>query len=829
MLTTDLLESILVFNFKSHCTSLLILQMSFTTDKTSIKKKTTTESFLETSSIVEKARRFRDYASNAEAILESMETTRREEDELGLSGLSIRKKKRLMILGGLLLSNVTYSDETFTAIASQNVENDSKERKKQQNLKLGNELREIEAKLATKGGKNVQVDEKKQKQLDAILEDARFADDVDETEKMMIRLEAEQATDGDGKPHLFAERHPIKTRNKDGTSTKDNVLVVIISNRRDGVIPTLASILRTSSLPVDVVLIGEHEINEQVRDHFGARVNDFTSMSVKDVEDDLVSQGYQPIWTWPEWHTSMEPSWKNENTLHVGSWDNLMTHAHVLNHIRFYLPLCSIFKGRPYFYFLDDDILVQRDLGVLASRTMHDLPAERGLVCACNIWMWNSECFHFEFQSKKDYILSMPSLYGDREVCKTEFETHCVPDSYWDWVKTVLPTGGEKQHAWNFGFSLFGIDNWISNKLTEKYEVVMRASYEKHVFPETSLTFGLGVAYIAFAGNVECWNEEYVQVRDGFGFIEWDRYAKTFGDDFFNYVDVVHYTGPDKPWVDESRIEQRAIVPWLKMMEHENMTIPTQLPLEPTNNLFTLMAGDRAGAQWIMSVLDLHPEVCASGEADKPETGFSADVLLPDGLPWYPSCSIKGACSLEFFRTNVRILLQNVTANGVPVRCTEKYDSTFDMLLDHLPRMCNVIKRLKKDYSDGAIAKVWVDGFIAEDRSVTGCGCVRGVKAKGLKVLAEWITYRGYPGEKISEPIIDLNATKVVGSKIIRLKRRNTWARYKSLMMAVATSRFHPLSIGEKRDQLGLLQPIDIEVHHMEWNINNFQQVITCI
>jgi Glycosyl transferase family 8 len=755
------------------------------------KKKTGSLSFLETTAIMEKARKFRDYASNAEAVLQSMEATRDEEEELGLSGLSVNKKKRLMILGGLIAHNLTSADETFTAIASQNVEKQNMERKRQQDYELGNQLRKIEADLAHKQGHS-DADEKKRKSNVASLigNTTRVADTIDETEEMITRLEAEEATDSDGNPHKFAERHPLKQRNKDGSSAKDNVLVVIISNRQLGIIPTIASILRTSSLPVDVVLIGEHEINERVRDHFGDRINDFTSMSVKDVEDDLVAQGYRPIWTWPEWHTSMEPSWKNENTLHVGSWDNLMTHAHVLNHIRFYLPLCSIFRGRPYFYFLDDDILIQRDLGVLASRTMHDLPPERGLVCACNIWMWNSGCFHFEFQSKKDYILSMPSLYGDREVCKTEFETHCYPDNYWDWVKSVLPEGGEKQHAWNFGFSLFGIDNWISNRLTDKYEAVMKASYDKHVFPETSLTFGLGVAYIAFAGAVECWNEEYVQVRDGFGFIEWDRYAKTFGNDFFNYVDVVHYTGPDKPWVDESRIEQRAIVPWLKMMEHEKMSIPKQLPLEPTNNLFTLLAGDRAGAQWIMSVLDLHPEVCASGEADKPETGFSADVLLPNGLPWYPTCSIKGACSLEFFRTHVIKLLQEVTPSGLPVRCTEQYNATNDEIVDHLSRMCNVVKRLNNDYTDGALARVWVDGFIGEDRSVTGCGCVRGVKAKGLKVLAEWITYRGYPGEKLADPIINLNDTKVAGSKIIRLKRHNTWARYKSLMMAVATSRY---------------------------------------
>jgi hypothetical protein len=62
--------------------------------------------------------------------------------------------------------------------------------------------------------------------------------------------------------------------------------------------------------------------------------------------------------------------------------------------VRFYLPHVSIFRQKRYFYFLDDDIMVQKDLGVLAERTMNDLEASRGLVCPCNIWMVssNSSC-----------------------------------------------------------------------------------------------------------------------------------------------------------------------------------------------------------------------------------------------------------------------------------------------------------------------------------------------------------------------------------------------------------------------------------------------------
>lgn len=628
------------------------------------------------------------------------------------------------------------------------------------------------------------------------------------------------------KEQILLHSHALAVEVKTNTND-ENVLVVIISDRRDGIIPTLASIIRTSSKPVDVVLIGEHSINEQVAAHFGSRINEFKSLSVKDIEEDLIAQGFHPIWTWPDWHASMDPGWKNENTLHVGAWDNLHTHAHQLNHIRFYLPHVSVFKDKGYFYFLDDDLLVHKDLGALAKQTMEDLDTSRGLVCPCNIWMWDAECFHFEFQSKKDYILSMPSLYGDREVCKTDSESHCVPPNYWSFVESLIPKGGKDQHAWNFGFSLFALQNWRDLKLTEKYEAVMKESYRLHVFPETSLTFGLGVSYIAFAGNVECWNEDSVKVRDGFGFIEWDRYASTFGDDFYKDVAVAHYTGPDKPWVHESRIEQRAIEPWLKMMELENMPIPKQLPLEPTNNLFTLLGSDRTGAQWIMSVLDSHPQVCASGEADKPETGFPADVLLPSGLPWYPYCSLKRGCTHEFVSSMVAELTSNVTSANTPLRCATDYDAiaNSDPLVEHLGRLCNFVSRLGGNFERGNVARVWVDAFIQEDRALLGCGCVRGVKAKGLKVMAEWVVSKGFPYDDSVPALINLNETKVSGNKIIRLKRGNIWARYKSMLMAKHTGMFHPSSPGEKKSQLDALKDITVEVEHMEWNMKHMEAV----
>jgi lipopolysaccharide biosynthesis glycosyltransferase/LPS sulfotransferase NodH len=635
-------------------------------------------------------------------------------------------------------------------------------------------------------------------------------------------------------PSVSTELNNNNTHTAAKEDTEANVLVVIISNRLAGIIPTVSSILtHTSSKPVDLVLIGDPALNEKVRQHFSAptrtrqrAIHTFTSLTVESVQADLLAQGYQPIWTWPEWGSSRSSTWRNQHTLHVAEWDELETHAHELNHLRFYLPLVSQFRKHKYLYFLDDDILVQKDLGHVVDSTLQTLHPSKGLVTPCNIWIWNSDCHHFGFESEETIkpILQMPSLYGDRHVCQSEAETHCYPASYPDFLDSVLPannyTNPKDQKAWNFGFSLFALDHWRANDLTARYEAVMKESYRLHVFPETSLTFGLGVSYIAFAGAVECWNDKEMKVRDGFGFIEWNRYEQTFGKDFLEKdVDVLHYTGPHKPWVANTTIEPRSLQPWLNYMEQEGMSLPDQLPVEPASQLFTLLASDRTGAQWIMSALDSHPNVCASGEGDKPESGFPVDVLFPEGLPWFPVCSVKRGCSFAFVRNAVLELAESMDLRGrtgkVPARCQPGYDRHNDSLGDHLPRICNFMDALHGNYTEGAIEAVWVDAFRKEDQNLLGCSCQRGTTVKGLKVFTEWLAYQNFPYHQTGPPGMVLDDSALSGSKIIRLKRRNLWARYKSTIMAQKSNMYHLTSPGDKRTQLATVGNMTVSVEEM--------------
>ena len=127
-------------------------------------------------------------------------------------------------------------------------------------------------------------------------------------------------------------------RNKDQDQSDRQVTVVIMSDRSDPIITTIGSMIRSASKPVHIILIGRDATsNDKIVKHFQERPALITALSLQDAEDDLVSQGMRPIWTWDEWHSSHDPDWKNENTIHVADWDDLELHEHELNHVSNYL------------------------------------------------------------------------------------------------------------------------------------------------------------------------------------------------------------------------------------------------------------------------------------------------------------------------------------------------------------------------------------------------------------------------------------------------------------------------------------------------------------
>jgi hypothetical protein len=271
--------------------------------------------------------------------------------------------------------------------------------------------------------------------------------------------------------------------------------------------------------------------------------------------------------------------------------------------------------------------------------------------------------------------------------------------------------------------------------------------------------------------------------------------------------------GPAKPWSANTTIESPLLKPWLDYMKQEDMEILEQLPETNGRELFTLLASERTGANWIMNTLDNHPSVCASGDARRPESGFPTDALMPDSLTWLPVCSVQRGCTYAFLRNAVVEIAANET------RCGTDQPSR-DPLRDHLLRCCNFYRALNGNYTDAAIGRLYIDTIQNEDQNFHGCSCPRGTVVKGLKVTTQWLTPSDFPYALTGKTLLNLEQSALIGTKIIRLKRRNLWAVYKSKFVASQSRTYHVTNPTEKQAQLKQAGQITVNVQDMLYQID---------
>lgn len=351
-------------------------------------------------------------------------------------------------------------------------------------------------------------------------------------------------------------------------TSKENVNTLplcVISDRLEGIFVTVGSVLEHSSAAIDLFVIGSFHTSEKVKGHFSGKLNSFSYATPLDIELELMQKKIIPVWKWSEWGSFKgQKNASREYGLHPAGWDNLATHHHILNHIRFYLPYLDRFKKYEALFFLDDDLIVKTDISKINYSGA--LMTAQPLVAQCGHWRWNKTFMGFEHTSKHIFIQDDTQLYGQRPTCGSylsykserqrkrahilEQKNGCVYPKYRKFISHYTQPPGNKQYTWNFGFTLIRLRQWRYQGFTHRYEKVMRGSYHKRVFPETSLTFGLGIAFLAFAGSVQCFSDlsPPLNLVDGFSYIKWNEMERAFGTKFLEDIDVVHYTGPDKPW-----------------------------------------------------------------------------------------------------------------------------------------------------------------------------------------------------------------------------------------------------------------------------------------
>jgi hypothetical protein len=228
--------------------------------------------------------------------------------------------------------------------------------------------------------------------------------------------------------------------------------------------------------------------------------------------------------------------------------------------------------------------------------------------------------------------------------------------------------------VWNFGLVKLNLATWRAEGLTDRFNWWLDINEEYHLFPEDSITFGLGLAYLTLENRVRCWND-YIDrpARDGLGYITLADFAaqgisaEEGLDHYFASSSFLHYSGRRKPWNapgSTPSIEPALAAPWRAVMESLKLPLSPLLPPPPPRIKALFVTEPRSGSEWFMDALDADPLVCATGERAFPTNSFAREALIPGHYPavTFNNCATKKGCQWKFIAENLPVYHRNYSA-----------------------------------------------------------------------------------------------------------------------------------------------------------------------
>nr|CAB3483362.1 unnamed protein product [Digitaria exilis] len=191
----------------------------------------------------------------------------------------------------------------------------------------------------------------------------------------------------------------------------------------------------------------------------------------------------------------------------------------ILNHLRFYLP--EIFPKLNKVLFLDDDIVVQKDLSYLWSI---DLKGKvNGAVHTCG------ETFH-RFDRYLNFSNPLIAKKFDRHAC-----------------------------GWAFGMNMFDLTEWRKQNITDVYHYWQNLNANRQLWKLGTLPAGL----------VTFWNHTFPLDRSwhllGLG------YKPNVNERDIEHAAVIHYNGNRKPWLEIGLARYRQF--WSKYVDFGNVYV----------------------------------------------------------------------------------------------------------------------------------------------------------------------------------------------------------------------------------------------------------------
>mmetsp|Transcript_28318 Transcript_28318/g.49817 ORF Transcript_28318/g.49817 Transcript_28318/m.49817 type:complete len:757 (-) Transcript_28318:127-2397(-) len=588
-----------------------------------------------------------------------------------------------------------------------------------------------------------------------------------------------------------------------------SIHVCIFSDRVDGLIGTLKSTALNAKEPekvhVWIVTDNSTAIEVVLRRLYKEKIH-IHSLDLNLINQDLIDRGIKPVWKWDTYNTSVlddkanfDPAWVNENTGVPGKWDHSTMHMHPLNHLRFYIPYMTVFKKLDRIIFMDDDLIIQGDMQ-RAWDSKKNLKPGKLLVGACEVWNYNDEWTAFEYVGSKSTfnstcVLGVCGRTEENAQCKDLADTKCVGSNFFaNLRKRALEINGvpydpNTQGEWNFGFTLFDLDQWRDLKLTDKYEKWMKANYEDHIFPETSLQYGLGIPFLSFYDHTSCWEDvsshPTIHVRDGYGYISYPELNwNGLSTDILATGFVIHYDGFKKPWTLVG--DPVFSLPFKRTMEgvkfndyvkelRDPKTIK-QVQKVDVETSFVIIAESHTGANRLMKILEQNKDICIAGGSEAPRVTFDADAFQPysqnSGKFSEGPGRLNMQCKWAFNEHWVPKVIEN-KHNW----CHGRFGHGAMRIKKHLDYLCSwTDKSPAKTENKTGIFKEFTRMLLDVENN-WACRCPASTKVMGAVVFDDWIGHRPNSGdsknfERPNQPSIwETLSSLEKKPKIIHLKR----------------------------------------------------------
>ncbi|CAI9761310.1 unnamed protein product [Fraxinus pennsylvanica] len=266
----------------------------------------------------------------------------------------------------------------------------------------------------------------------------------------------------------------------------------------------------------DKMNLGAMQVMFKMRDYYGAHIE------VKAVEDyKFLNSSYVPVLKQLE--SANLQKFYFENKLENATKDTTNMkfrnpkYLSILNHLRFYLP--EMYPKLHKILFLDDDIVVQRDL--------------------TGLW-------EIDMDGK---------VNGAVETCFGSFHRYA---QYMNFSHPLIKAKfSPKACAWAYGMNFFDLDAWRREKCTEEYHYWQNLNENRTLWKLGTLPPGLITYYSTTKPLDKSWHVL------GLG------YNPSISMDEINNASVIHFNGNMKPWLDIAITQFRPL--WTRL--HEGMAL----------------------------------------------------------------------------------------------------------------------------------------------------------------------------------------------------------------------------------------------------------------